>query len=64
MNEEVDLAFIMGICSGVVFAVLAYFAFVPQTADFEEQALERGYVIYCPDNGKLNWVEECENGKE
>jgi hypothetical protein len=29
-------------------------------SDYEEQAISRGYALYCPTNGDFAWNGECE----
>lgn len=29
-------------------------------ASYRTDAIERGHALYCPDNGKFEWVGECD----
>ena len=29
-------------------------------ANYRTDAIERGYALYCPDDGKFAWVGECD----
>lgn len=51
---EMAIVVIGLICLGIFFGGSAF-----GTWKMEEQAIERGYAIYCPVNGKFAWKNEC-----
>ncbi len=40
-------------------ALLAMFVLGSKVDKLERQAIERGYAIYCPNDGMWAWVGEC-----
>ena len=35
------------------------FGYVIGAQERERQAIERGFAIHCPLNGKFGWIDEC-----
>jgi hypothetical protein len=54
------MGFLVGLMAGFwgLFLAVAWFA----TPDhlWQSQAIERGYALYCPNNGNFAWIGECE----
>lgn len=44
---------LIGLTLGSVFGGSAY----------KQEAIERGYALYCPNNGEWSWAGECDIGK-
>lgn len=45
----------------VVGFILGGFVFISITkASYRTEAIQRGHALYCPDNGKFEWVGECD----
>jgi hypothetical protein len=53
----------IGISAGVLFITILAFVAGAQTAEEynQKQAIQRGYALYCPDDGAFAWIGECEN---
>lgn len=46
----------------VLIAVLLIWAddVIDTHVQYQTEAIERGYAIYCPQDGKFSWVGECD----
>jgi hypothetical protein len=49
----VAFVFIFGAMAG------AFFFGLMAINDFESQAIQRGYALYCPMDGEFAWLGEC-----
>lgn len=51
----------MGFFLGVWVSIFYLVSIVTPDYIWQQQATERGYALYCPDNGKFAWKGECKN---
>lgn len=61
MDSELLGAFAL---TAIMAAPLISLAVYVERTDVREQAIERGYALYCPDNGEWAWKGECETMSE
>lgn len=43
----------------IVGATMAYI-FTTPTSEWQSNAIERGYALYCPSTGDFAWKDECD----
>lgn len=53
------LTLLIGMCIGLVIGAIVV-AIDSPVHDMKHQAIERGYALHCPDDGKFAWKGECE----
>ena len=64
MGSPIDGIILMLVIIGCTFLNI-YSAFENYGQDrLEDQAIERGYAIHCPADGRFSWVGECEETKD
>lgn len=61
LGEALQLGFVIGAVAVVLVPVLAaYIALGHFNApDWQDEAIERGFALYCPSDGKFAWKGEC-----
>ena len=59
MENNVDI--IIGLGFGVMLGLLVGGSLVGEA--YREEAVERGYALYCPNNGNFSWVGDCDIGE-
>ncbi len=58
MNDD-DVPFYIAITCAAIFGVLGIILF-SSNGNLKTQAIERGYALHCPIDGKFAWAGECE----
>lgn len=56
--SDIERGFSVGVLGGFVFGAILSVGIV--THHWKDEAIERGYGLHCPDDGKFAWVGECE----
>ena len=61
MDTHHAFALGFGICTAIFLSFfVAYIEIGGDVYALKRQAIERGYALHCPDDGKFAWVGECE----
>ena len=58
-SGDTPLGFVLGMAFTIMCVVVG--AKLVETTITEINAIDRGYAAYCPTDGKLAWIGECEN---
>ena len=59
MDRQKSDGFLLGVgLAGFVFFTIGVHIGSPKIV--QRQAIERGYALYCPQDGEFAWVGECE----
>jgi len=59
-NRSFDLGFVAGIVGAVVVCMVIIVVFTTPTSEWQSNAIERGYALYCPSTGDFAWKDECD----
>lgn len=52
--------FFAGMALAIVFMFACAIAWWTPNSRWQSQDIERGYALYCPNNGNFAWIGECE----
>lgn len=57
LNRYTAIAIVLTMFGAIPFAVGKHFS--PEVASLKNEAIERGYALYCPKTGDWAWVGDC-----
>lgn len=52
--------FLAGMALAIVFMFACAIAWWTPSSVWQSSAIERGFGLYCPNNGNFAWIGECE----